>query len=117
VPVGGRADVVVTDGFTGNVLLKGLEGAAAMLTEVMADVLCDAPAHVPVLRDAMAELTPERLGGAVLLGVKGVVVVGHGASSPRAVASCVGEAVQAVQEQLVDALATALAAEHEGAAP
>ena len=117
VPNGGRADVVVTDGFTGNVLLKGLEGAATLLTEVMAEVLVDAPELVPGLRNAMAELTPERLGGAVLLGVKGVVVVGHGASSPRAVASCVGVAVQAVQERLVEALTSALATDPEGAAP
>lgn len=117
VPNGGRADVVVTDGFTGNVLLKGLEGVAAMLTEVMAEVLADSPELVPGLRDAMAELTPERLGGAVLLGVKGVVVVGHGASSPSAVASCVGVAVQAVQERLVEAVTSALAPDPEGAAP
>jgi glycerol-3-phosphate acyltransferase PlsX len=110
VPTGGGADVVVTDGFTGNVLLKGLEGATAMLAEVAAQVLAGTPALVAPVRRAMEDLTPERLGGAVLLGVKGVVVVGHGASSPRAVASCVAAAVQAVHERLVDELATAMSA-------
>jgi phosphate acyltransferase len=87
VPLGGRADVVVTDGFTGNVLLKGLEGAAAMLRP-------DEPLE-------------ER--GAVLLGVGGVVVVGHGAATPQGVANCVGTAVQAVELDLVARTRDALA--------
>ena len=63
VALGGTADVVVTDGFTGNVLLKGIEGAIRMHAD---------PA-----------VEPDDHGGAVLLGVKGVAVVGHGAASPR----------------------------------
>ena len=104
VPYGGRADVVVTDGFTGNVLLKGLEGAAAMLTEVLLAACTGTAARTAVanvLREATAPMSPDVLGGAVLLGVNGVCVVGHGASSPRAVASCIGVAVQAVREGLV----------------
>jgi hypothetical protein len=58
---------------------------------------------------ATAHMSPERLGGAVLLGVKGVVVVGHGASTARGVASCVGVAVQAVEQGLVPRTAEALA--------
>jgi glycerol-3-phosphate acyltransferase PlsX len=54
-------------------------------------------------------MAPDRLGGAVLLGVKGVVVVGHGASSAQGVASCVATAVQAVREGLVPRTAAALA--------
>jgi glycerol-3-phosphate acyltransferase PlsX len=80
---GGRADVVVTDGFTGNVLLKGLEGA---------------------LRRTGAELPVS----AVLLGVDGVCVVGHGAASPADIAACVGVAARAVEEGLLARLATAL---------
>ena len=108
VPQGGKADVVVCDGFTGNVLLKGLEGAAAMLSAVLMEAMTSTPDRraaakelLPVIAEATADLTPEMLGGAVLLGVDGVVVVGHGASSPRAVASCVRVAVQAVREGLV----------------
>jgi glycerol-3-phosphate acyltransferase PlsX len=111
VPHGGKADVVVTDGFTGNVLAKGLEGAATMLTSVLLEALRSTPASdalLPVLSEATAHMSPERLGGAVLLGVDGVVVVGHGASTPAGVASCVGTAVQAVREGLVPSIAGAL---------
>ncbi len=115
VPHGGRADVVVTDGFTGNVLAKGLEGAATMVTGVLLEALTATPereaaatALLPALDDATAHMSPDALGGAVLLGVKGVVVVGHGASTPRGVQSCVRVAVQAVREGLVPRLAEAL---------
>jgi phosphate acyltransferase len=116
VPHGGRADVVVTDGFTGNVLVKGLEGAATMLTEVLLEALtatderrAAAKALLPAMAEATAHMSPEALGGAVLLGVDGVVVVGHGASTPQGVASCVRVAVQAVREGLVPRTGAALA--------
>ena len=115
VPHGGRTDVVVTDGFTGNVLLKGLEGAATMLTEVLRSAFtateegrAAAKELLPALLAAIAPMSPDALGGAVLLGVNGVCVVGHGASSPRAVASCVGVAAQAAREGLVPKLQQAL---------
>ena len=115
VPHGGVADVVVTDGFTGNVLAKGLEGAATMLTSVVLEALTATPeltessrALLPVLGAATSHMSPEALGGAVLLGVGGVVVVGHGASTPEGVASCVRVAVQAAREGLVPRIATAL---------
>jgi glycerol-3-phosphate acyltransferase PlsX len=88
VPLGGRADVVVTDGFTGNVLLKALEG---------------------MLRLTGAELTSGGpSGGAVLLGVKGVSVVAHGSSSASEVASAVVLAAQAASEGLVPRVSAAL---------
>ncbi len=108
VPLGGTADVVVTDGFTGNVLLKGLEGAATMLTEVLLEAMTSTPERtaaakelLPAFDEATAPMSPDVLGGAVLLGVDGVVVVGHGAASPQAVASCLRVAGQAAQEGLV----------------
>ena len=112
VPQGGRADVVVTDGFTGNVLAKGLEAAAVTVTDAVRAHLAAAGVAPDVLAEvagATAHMSPERLGGAVLLGVKGVVVVGHGASTARGVASCVGVAVQAVEQGLVPRTAEALA--------
>jgi glycerol-3-phosphate acyltransferase PlsX len=90
VALGGAADVVVTDGFTGNVLLKGIEGALRMTGT--------APDH----------LAPERHGGALLLGVDGVAVLGHGASTPRAVASCVALAADAVRDGLLPRLRATL---------
>jgi glycerol-3-phosphate acyltransferase PlsX len=90
VALGGVADVVVTDGFTGNVLLKGIEGALRMTGTT--------PAH----------LAPERHGGALLLGVDGVAVLGHGASTPRAVAACIGLAADAVRDGLLPRLRATL---------
>ena len=116
VPYGGVADVVVTDGFTGNVLVKGLEGAAAMLTEVLLEALTATPERraaaaelLPAIVGATAHMSPDVLGGAVLLGVNGVCVVGHGGSSPAAVASCIAVAQQAVREGLVPRIAGSLA--------
>ncbi len=88
VALGGEVDVVVTDGFTGNVMLKGMEGAVAAVLA----------AREPGARSGgagrrshawAAGSEPTSQGGAVLLGVNGVVVVGHGAvvarrRSPRA---------------------------------
>ena len=115
VPWGGVADVVVTDGFTGNVLLKGLEGASEMLTELLLEAINATPqgqSSAEALRaavdEATAHMSPDVLGGAVLLGVDGVVVVGHGAASPRAVASCLRVAAQAARAGLVPRTAALL---------
>jgi phosphate acyltransferase len=115
VPMGGRADVVVTDGFTGNVLLKGLEGALRMLSGSLLAAFtatderkAAAKALTPAFGEVAALLDPDSSGGAVLLGVKGVSVVAHGAASPRAIASAVALAAQAVREDLVGRTATAL---------
>ena len=116
VPYGGRADVVVTDGFTGNVLAKGLEGAATMLTALVHEVLTATPERrraaeplLPALAEATAHMSPDGLGGAMLVGVKGVVVVGHGASTAEGVASCVRVAAQASRHGVVPRTAAALA--------
>jgi glycerol-3-phosphate acyltransferase PlsX len=98
VPVGGPADVVVTDGFTGNVLLKGLEGTYQLVLHALG--LPD---------DSVPALSPERLGGAILLGVDGVVVIGHGGSSPLAISSCIGLAGQVAEQDLVGRTAATLA--------
>ena len=107
VAMGGVADVIVTDGFAGNVLIKGLEGAAAMLRDVLLEDADDALRAA--LDKATARLDPDVLGGAVLLGVDGVVVVGHGGAGERAVASCIAVAAQAAREGLVPKVAAALA--------
>ena len=112
IPLGGVADVIVTDGFTGNVLVKGLEGATRMITELLGEALRSTPAAEELLAaigDATARMSPDVLGGAVLLGVDGVVVIGHGSASPRAVASCIGVAAQAARDGLVPKVTAALA--------
>lgn len=124
IPMGGVADVVVTDGFTGNVLVKGLEGVATMLTEVLMEAMTATPERreaarvlLPAFAEAAEPLSPDALGGAVLLGVDGVVVVGHGASNARAVASCVGVAADAAAGGLVPRTAELIGRLRERAAP
>jgi glycerol-3-phosphate acyltransferase PlsX len=86
VVLGGKADVVVTDGFTGNVLLKGIEAALGR----------------------GGALDPDDHGGAILLGVDGVAVIGHGGASARAVAAAVGIAADAVRHDLLPRLTLTL---------
>jgi glycerol-3-phosphate acyltransferase PlsX len=104
VPLGGRADVVVTDGFTGNVLLKGVEGAVRAIGTVLG------AEHAAAFAGIARQWGPEGAGGGVLLGVPGVVVVGHGSSNPAGVAACVAQAATAVREGLVPRISTAIGA-------
>jgi fatty acid/phospholipid biosynthesis enzyme len=105
VPLGGPADVVVTDGFTGNVLLKGLEGAIGLFAGLSRRA-ADTPGRPG---SPLSALLPDQVSGALLLGVKGIVVVGHGASDGPAVAGCIRLAVDAVNggwdRQVADAFA------------
>jgi glycerol-3-phosphate acyltransferase PlsX len=103
---GGVADVVVTDGFTGNVLLKGIEGMHALAREQIGRALRDPDAALA----ALDPLGADRLGGALLLGVPGTIVIGHGASGADAVAACIRLAAEAVRERLVPRVTEAMAA-------
>ena len=90
----GKADVIVTDGFTGNVALKTLEGAAAFATEQMRAALTGSAAakfgalfQRRGLRDLAGRMDAETYGGAALLGLEGTVVIAHGASTAKGVTS------------------------------
>lgn len=108
---GTTADVVVTDGFSGNILLKGMEGTYALLGALLEERLGGAGSELrSAYAQATAHLHPDRAAGALLLGLDGLVVVGHGASSPAAVASCIGQATGAVRRQALPGLRSALAA-------
>ncbi len=113
----GEADVVVTDGFTGNVTLKTLEGTA----KGVADAVRDAARSNPVaglggllLRPALGGLRramdPNAVGGAILLGLRGVAVVAHGSSTPDGVANAVRLAHRTVTERAVERTGELLAA-------
>jgi len=95
-------DVVVTDGFTGNVALKTLEGALRFFMAVVASRL-PGDALTPLLPVA-SELDPDATGGAMLLGVDGVCIISHGSSGARAVVSAVRVAAEMVEAGLVDRL-------------
>ncbi|MHB8682664.1 MAG: phosphate acyltransferase PlsX [Acidimicrobiales bacterium] len=92
----GTADVVVTDGFTGNVALKTLEGALRFFMDALLGVFGHdddtkraAEVLLPHLAPLAAEFDPDNTGGAMLLGIDGVCVISHGSSSARAVVSAV----------------------------
>ncbi|HET6965431.1 MAG TPA: phosphate acyltransferase PlsX [Acidimicrobiales bacterium] len=109
------ADVIVTDGFTGNVVLKTLEGAmkftfGAVLGAVNGDGVPKeaADALIGNLLPLAGELDPDTYGGAVLLGVDGVCIISHGSSSARAIVNAVEVARRAVADDLVGQLRQAV---------
>lgn len=107
----GAADVVVCDGFTGNVVLKTSEALVEAIDGLMADeVARTVAAQVGAvltrgaLRRFRARLDYSEYGGAPLLGVRRVCVIGHGRSTPRAIATGIGLAARLAREQLVTRL-------------
>ena len=110
-----EVDVVVTDGFTGNVTLKTLEGAmSALLSRLLTAIDTDdetrrAGEMLSAPLDSMlAELHPDSTGGALLLGVKGVCVISHGSSSADAMANAIRIAAEMVDVGMVDHLSAAV---------
>lgn len=108
-------DVIVTDGFTGNVLLKGAEGTASMLVKMIGGLLAERPelsdavaALAPAFGELRSRIDPETYGGAHLVGAEGVVVVAHGSSSRIAVANAVRMAAEGADRRLVDAIRTGI---------
>ena len=113
----GEFDVIVTDGFTGNVALKLLEGTSkTLLTRIkdamMSSILTKVAslALVGKMKALKAELDPDAHGGAPLLGVKGVTIIGHGSSSPAAVASALRVAARAVRNDLTGSIERSVSA-------
>jgi phosphate acyltransferase len=111
------ADVIVTDGFTGNVALKVLEATARTLTGAVRDAIRSGPASTVgglLLRGKLGglrdQLDPESAGGAILLGLRKPVVVAHGSFGPRGIESAVRLARRAVDEDMVGRTAAALEA-------
>jgi glycerol-3-phosphate acyltransferase PlsX len=105
-------DVVVTDGFTGNVVLKTMEGEMrfiqkALLERIPPDLFDDLWPHLEPL---VVELDPETYGGAMLLGVDGVCIISHGSSSARAITNACRVARDMVEGDLVGRLRAAVAA-------
>jgi phosphate acyltransferase len=113
-------DVVVTDGFTGNVALKMMEGTARTLVEAISDI-----AHKnvlagvgglllkPALGGLRKEFDPDTTGGAILLGLRSIAIVGHGSSGPDGVANAVRLAARTAR---VDAVGRTAALLREGGA-
>ena len=108
----GEADVVVCDGFTGNVALKTLEGSIrSVLASLRAEIEATPRGRLggllirPGARRLRERLDPETYGGAYLLGLRGLVVIAHGASSRRAIANAIRLAARGVEHRVVEHLA------------
>jgi phosphate acyltransferase len=111
----GAADVVVCDGFTGNVVLKLLEGTIKTLLDALREeITASRRGKVggllirPAARGMRSRLDPETYGGAYLLGLRGLGVVAHGNSSRRAIANAIRLAARGVEHDIVDKLAQRL---------
>lgn len=111
----GRADVVVTDGFTGNVSLKLMEGTARTVTGAIRAAARTNPFAAlggllmrPALGGLRRELHPDTTGGAILLGLRGVAVVGHGSAGAEGIANAVRLAARCVEMGAVDRTAALL---------
>jgi glycerol-3-phosphate acyltransferase PlsX len=113
-----QADVVVTDGFSGNIFMKTLEATAKMLTTLIRDEIRANPVTSlggllakPAFKRVSRRLDPGEVGGAPLLGVNGVVIKAHGRSDARAIKNAIRQARKAVQSEIIAAIRDGLAKE------
>jgi len=110
-------DVVVTDGFTGNVALKALEGGLKLFIGAIIDIMMsteETQAASKVLLPALAPLAdqfdPDTYGGAMLVGVDGVCIISHGSSGAKAIVNALKAARDSVQGGMVEQVKAAVAA-------
>lgn len=103
----GSADVVVCDGFVGNVVLKLSEGFGEVVTELINEYLASESKYrlrrwfsKPVLHEFLGRMNYEEQGGGLLLGVNGAVVIGHGRSSAQALKSAIEQARFMASEEI-----------------
>jgi phosphate acyltransferase len=111
----GASDVVVCDGFTGNVVLKLMEGTIkTVLEELREEIVATRRGRVggllvrPAARGLRKRLDPETYGGAYLLGLRGLAVIAHGNSSRQAIANAIRLAARGVEHDVVGRLAQRL---------
>lgn len=112
---GGHTDVAVMDGFTGNILLKSSEAVAKLITDMLRRELTSslrtkigALLAKPAFGQLRKLMDPGEVGAAPLLGVNGLVFIGHGRSDARALVSAIHTARQAIEAGLLTALHSAI---------
>jgi len=112
----GAADVALTDGFTGNIMMKTAEAIASYMSDLIRDELMANPLTAVgglLAKSAFGRvrrlLDPHEVGGAPLLGVNGVVIIGHGRSNAYAIKQAVGQARRMVAHNIVLAITTGVA--------
>ena len=108
-------DVIVTDGFTGNVALKTLEGSLKFILKALLGVIgtndetkAAGDALFPYLLPLVGDLSPDQQGGAILLGLDGICVISHGSSNATAIMNALRVGNEMVEAGVVDALRTAI---------
>ena len=114
--IGGVVDVVVTDGFTGNVMLKSSEAVAKLILDKVKELITNGPLTAriggllvrPTLRKIKRLLDPEEEGAAPLLGVNGLVFIGHGRSNEIAIKNAIRLARNAVETDVLGSIRTAV---------
>jgi glycerol-3-phosphate acyltransferase PlsX len=106
-----QADVVVHDGFAGNIFIKTVEATGSMLNGLIRDEIKASPLTAvggllakPAFERVARQVDPFEVGGGPLLGVNGVVIVAHGRSNARAIKNAVGQARRAVRGRVVEAI-------------
>jgi glycerol-3-phosphate acyltransferase PlsX len=107
--LGGAADVVVSDGFTGNIALKLLEGTIKELLDLLREEISQTTSGKlggllirPAAARIRARLDPDTYGGAYLLGLRGLAVVAHGNSGRRAIANAIALAARGAEHRVVE---------------
>ncbi len=108
-------DVIVTDGFSGNIALKVLEGTASFVFDALKQIMTSSFTNklaAAKLKGGMkafqSTVNPDTYGGAPLLGIRGVCVIGHGSSTPVAIANGIAACSQAVRDDLCGQIAQAM---------
>jgi phosphate acyltransferase len=114
--IGGAVDVAVTDGFTGNIMLKSSEAVAKLILDKVKELIANGPLTAkiggalvrPTLRKIKKMLDPEEEGAAPLLGVNGLVFIGHGRSNEIAIMNAIRLAKNAVEMNVLGSIRTAI---------
>ncbi len=114
--IGGKVDVAVTDGFTGNVMLKSSEAVAKLITDRIREIIKNGSLLTkiggllvkPALGEIKKLLNPSEQGAAPMLGVNGLVFIGHGRSDSIAIKNAVRVAKHAVEVKVLDAMKSAI---------
>jgi glycerol-3-phosphate acyltransferase PlsX len=104
----GVCDVIVADGFSGNIMLKTIEGTASYMGGMMKDIFrknlltkLAAAAVMPGLRELKNRLDPNQVGGTAFLGISKPVIKAHGSSNAEAIANAVGQAVEVAESGII----------------
>jgi glycerol-3-phosphate acyltransferase PlsX len=114
--IGGDVDVAVTDGFTGNVMLKSSEAVAKLLTDKIKEMIKNGPITAklggllvkPTLQKLKKLMDPSEEGAAPLLGVDGLVFIGHGRSDSMAIKNAIRVAKEAIEAGLQNSIKLAI---------